>query len=412
MSKIYLSGPMTGLPELNFPLFNAEAARLRGLGFDVVNPAELNPDGASWGDCMRKDIVALMSCDTVATLPGGENSKGAQLEVLIGERLGMAVVKAQDLVRPPAILSTHRALALDREIDMPKLDSLADIPYANQTPEDWDPDYRKIWQELQVASRNKTQLGGFIRDLRGRLADALTEVADLAERLRIKDSLYEKECDGTRLLNDELNSTKQELLQAQRLTVHNGGSLRSFKARIVRLEGLLRRCLLSVREQHCEDDEADFDLPANLMTEIEASLGIGKKQDDPHGCNQCTHPECGRYNGPNKIECRAMSDGACARPAVEGKEYELPGGLSWDQAPSNAVALIGGKIDEQKPERQLFVWVSELGQQTMGVLAAPFDQRPTGSPQSAALDSPNSQWVVLARRPADHLNAPAPATQQ
>ncbi|MCV4287926.1 DUF4406 domain-containing protein [Pseudomonas capsici] len=109
MSKIYLSGPMTGLPKLNFPLFNAEAARLRGLGFYVVNPAELNPDGASWGDCMRKDIVALMSCDTVATLPGWENSKGAQLEVLIGERLEMAVVKAQDLVLPPAILPVESA---------------------------------------------------------------------------------------------------------------------------------------------------------------------------------------------------------------------------------------------------------------------------------------------------------------
>lgn len=116
MSKIYLSGPMTGLPELNFPLFNAEAARLRGLGFDVVNPAELNPDGASWGDCMRKDIVALMSCGIVATLPDWENSKGAQLEVLIGERLEMAVVKAQDLVRPPAILPTGQQRRYDERI--------------------------------------------------------------------------------------------------------------------------------------------------------------------------------------------------------------------------------------------------------------------------------------------------------
>ncbi|MBX8534584.1 DUF4406 domain-containing protein [Pseudomonas cichorii] len=109
MSKIYLSGPMTGLPELNFPAFNAETARLRGLGFDVVNPAELNPDGASWGECMRKDIVALMGCSIVATLPGWEHSKGARLEVLIGERLEMAVVKAQDLICPPENATTHVA---------------------------------------------------------------------------------------------------------------------------------------------------------------------------------------------------------------------------------------------------------------------------------------------------------------
>ena len=40
MKRIYLSGPMSGLPELNFPAFHAEAARLRALGFEVVNPAD------------------------------------------------------------------------------------------------------------------------------------------------------------------------------------------------------------------------------------------------------------------------------------------------------------------------------------------------------------------------------------
>lgn len=91
---------------------------------------------------------------------------------------------------------------------------------------------------------------------------------------------------------------------------------------------------------------------------------------------------------------------APAAQAVSSElESELPAGLSWDQAPANAVALIGGKIDEQHPERKLFVWVPALDQQATGVLAAPFDHRPAGSPQSAALGSPYSQWVVLAKRP-------------
>lgn len=38
--------------------------------------------------------------------------------------------------------------------------------------------------------------------------------------------------------------------------------------------------------------------------------------------------------------------------------------------------------------------------QTIGVLALLFDGRPAGSQQSAALDSPESVWVVLATRPA------------
>ena len=98
MKRIYLSGPMTGLPGLNFPAFAAMAASLRAGGHVVTNPAELNPDGGSWTDCMRRDIAALMECDTVATLPGWENSQGASLEVLIAERLGMTVVNAHDLV--------------------------------------------------------------------------------------------------------------------------------------------------------------------------------------------------------------------------------------------------------------------------------------------------------------------------
>jgi len=98
MKRIYLSGPMTGLPALNFPAFAEMTANLRANGHTVTNPAELNPDGGSWNDCMRRDIAALMKCDTVATLPGWEHSKGARLEVLIAERLGMTVVNAHDLV--------------------------------------------------------------------------------------------------------------------------------------------------------------------------------------------------------------------------------------------------------------------------------------------------------------------------
>lgn len=42
--KIYLAGPMTGIKDLNFPRFHGEAARLRALGHQVINPAELNAD--------------------------------------------------------------------------------------------------------------------------------------------------------------------------------------------------------------------------------------------------------------------------------------------------------------------------------------------------------------------------------
>ncbi|MBE8594033.1 DUF4406 domain-containing protein [Pseudomonas sp. MAFF 301449] len=103
MKRIYLSGPMSGLPELNFPLFHAETARLRGLGYEVVNPAEVNPGGGSWGECMRRDIVELLNCDTIALLKGWAGSDGAFLELTIASRLGMTVVSAHDLVTREAV---------------------------------------------------------------------------------------------------------------------------------------------------------------------------------------------------------------------------------------------------------------------------------------------------------------------
>lgn len=90
--RIYISGPMTGEPELNFPAFHAAAARLRSCGHDVVNPAELNTDpSADWHSCLRKDIAALTTCDALALLPRWQKSSGAQLELHIAHRLGMEI---------------------------------------------------------------------------------------------------------------------------------------------------------------------------------------------------------------------------------------------------------------------------------------------------------------------------------
>lgn len=91
---LYISGPMSGMPELNYPAFNAAAEHLRERGYAVVNPAEVQstkPEMA-WGDWMRADIAALLNCDTIYLLKGWEQSKGASLEYYIAESLGMAVM--------------------------------------------------------------------------------------------------------------------------------------------------------------------------------------------------------------------------------------------------------------------------------------------------------------------------------
>jgi len=89
--KLYLCGPMTGLPDHNFPAFNAAAKALRGAGYEVVNPAELNSLSDPWQQCMKKDIIALMECDGLALMPGWEASRGASLEKDIASRLNYEV---------------------------------------------------------------------------------------------------------------------------------------------------------------------------------------------------------------------------------------------------------------------------------------------------------------------------------
>lgn len=110
MKRIYISGPMSGLPEHNFPAFHGAAAKLRAVGYEVVNPAEINEDTTlTWEQCLRADIRALCDCDTVALLPGWEDSKGAHLEVHVAHRLGIKVKRIDDLVTWVLSMEEHTA---------------------------------------------------------------------------------------------------------------------------------------------------------------------------------------------------------------------------------------------------------------------------------------------------------------
>jgi len=95
----YLAGPMSGFPEHNFPLFHAETARLRALGYDIVNPAEINTDAVApdWAECLKRDIPQLCTCDGVIVLEGWSKSRGASLEVHIARQLGMRLAAAEDI---------------------------------------------------------------------------------------------------------------------------------------------------------------------------------------------------------------------------------------------------------------------------------------------------------------------------
>lgn len=93
--KIYIAGPITGLPEGNKPAFDLAAAQLRLAGNEVVNPWELEPQqGLPWAHYMKVCIRALVDCDKVYFLPNWQNSKGACLEHKIAWALGLELTYA------------------------------------------------------------------------------------------------------------------------------------------------------------------------------------------------------------------------------------------------------------------------------------------------------------------------------
>ena len=97
-SPTYLAGPMSGLPDYNYPAFHAAAATLRALGHTVLNPAENPaPPCGTWEAYMRMALAQLVQCQTIVMLPGWMNSRGAMLERRTAVSLGIKVVHFADV---------------------------------------------------------------------------------------------------------------------------------------------------------------------------------------------------------------------------------------------------------------------------------------------------------------------------
>lgn len=114
MSRYYVAGPISGLPdvptETKIARFHRAEAELVARGHEVCNPltveidacpGECNPDGHvgqdgvpthSWECFMRHDLRALLLCDGIALLPGWTDSRGATTEVYVASMLGLRTI--------------------------------------------------------------------------------------------------------------------------------------------------------------------------------------------------------------------------------------------------------------------------------------------------------------------------------
>lgn len=104
--KAYLSGPMRGIKDFNFPSFDYAKEVLTGdYGYDVISPADLDrKEGFNekadphlpldQTGFVKRDVEALLSLGKdglVVMLPGWENSTGATAEFHIAQWLGLEV---------------------------------------------------------------------------------------------------------------------------------------------------------------------------------------------------------------------------------------------------------------------------------------------------------------------------------
>lgn len=98
----YLAGPMSGLPQFNFPAFDSATRKLRNNDFNVVSPAELDsdaireaalasldgapmPEHGTWADFLARDVKLIADRVTgIIFLDGWEKSRGARLEAFVG----------------------------------------------------------------------------------------------------------------------------------------------------------------------------------------------------------------------------------------------------------------------------------------------------------------------------------------
>ncbi|MEI6084000.1 MAG: dATP/dGTP diphosphohydrolase domain-containing protein [Verrucomicrobiota bacterium] len=102
-TRVYLAGPMRGIPHFNFPAFDKAAGVLRSGNLIVFSPAERdrqdgfdpvkNPDAKpkTLAHYMAIDLPEVCKADAVVVLPGWEKSQGANMEVYTAHQCGIPV---------------------------------------------------------------------------------------------------------------------------------------------------------------------------------------------------------------------------------------------------------------------------------------------------------------------------------
>ena len=89
---IYISGPMSGYLDYNWPAFEKA---YKALEPHAQLPYKKTPEETlEWAQYMKKDIKILLQCDAIVMLEGWEKSDGACLERQIASALGYTIYES------------------------------------------------------------------------------------------------------------------------------------------------------------------------------------------------------------------------------------------------------------------------------------------------------------------------------
>ncbi len=92
-ARVYISGPMTGIPGNNSGSFNRAAFKLRDMGYAVCSPIETSEflGDLTHEQYLRFDFHRVLEADFLIALQGWHDSKGARAEILMALRMGVKV---------------------------------------------------------------------------------------------------------------------------------------------------------------------------------------------------------------------------------------------------------------------------------------------------------------------------------
>jgi hypothetical protein len=111
-NRIYIAGPMRGVPLYNFPAFDKAKETLTQIGWTAISPADLDresgfdpvhlpadwdwkglPPGFDFDKCRKRDLDALATCESIYLLRGWEQSTGAGAEYHVALWAKMSVIE-------------------------------------------------------------------------------------------------------------------------------------------------------------------------------------------------------------------------------------------------------------------------------------------------------------------------------